>query len=255
MKQKLLLLALLISSILQSQEIPVNMVMIPSGEFIMGKNSGNPTDWQPEHKVYIDAFCMDKYEVTNQQYYEFCKAANHPFPEFWGLSRFKSGLEYPDHPVVGISYYDAEKYAKWAGKRLPTEAEWEYASRGGLIGKNFPWGGQEDSSMVNYGKKYGGILRVGTFRPNGYGLFDVSGNVWEWTSDNYGHDYYSGSPDRNPKGPVSGRFKVIRGGSWHSGTMCIQTYYRNGLSPSWVDFAVGFRCTKSIGKSSGNISK
>jgi iron(II)-dependent oxidoreductase len=147
---------------------------------------------------------------------------------------------------VGISFIDAVKYAKWAGKRLPTEAEWEYASRGGLIDKNYPWGDQIDSTNANYGKKYKSTLKVGTFKPNGYGLFDMGGNVWEWTSDNYGADYYMNSPDHNPKGPATGRFKVIRGGSWHSGAMCIQTYFRNGLPVSWVDYAVGFRCVKNI---------
>jgi formylglycine-generating enzyme required for sulfatase activity len=222
------------------------MVLIPAGEFTMGKNSSNPTDWQPEHKVHIDAFYMDISEVTNKQYYEFCMKTNNPLPEFWGLSKYKCGPEFPDYPVVGVSYFEADKYARWAGKRLPTEAEWEYASRGGLANNNFPWGDQVDSTKVNYGKKYKSPLKVGSFQPNGFGLFDISGNVWEWTSDNYGDDYYANSPDQNPKGPATGRFKVIRGGSWHSGAMCVQTYYRNGLPPSWIDFAVGFRCAKNI---------
>ena len=165
-------------------------------------------------------------------------------PQFWGIKEFRSGLDFPDYPVVGVSYFDAEKYARWSGKRLPTEAEWEYAARGGLIGKNFPFGDLIDSAKVNYGRKNRGILKTGSFQPNGYGLFDIAGNVWEWTSDNYASDYYSVSPSENPKGPEKGRFKVIRGGSWHSGAMCVQTYYRNGLPPSWVDFAVGFRCVK-----------
>ena len=113
------------------------------------------------------------------------------------------------------------------------------------MNKNFPWGDEIDSTKVNYGRKYKGVLKVGTFQSNGYGLYDIGGNVWEWTSDNYSDDYYSVSPGQNPRGPERGRFKVIRGGSWHSGAMCIQVYYRNGLSPSWVDFAVGFRCVKS----------
>jgi len=222
------------------------MVLIPDGEFNMGKNSQTYSDWQPEHKVKVASFYMDKYEVTNQQYYNFCIATKNPFPEFWGLNEFKSGLDYPDYPVVGVSFNDAEKYARWSGKRLPTEAEWEYAARGGLIDNNFPFGNQVDSTKVNYGKKYKGILKVGSFHPNGFGLFDITGNVWEWTSDFYESDYYTSSPFENPKGPERGRFKVIRGGSWHSGAMCVQTYYRNGLSPSWVDFAVGFRCVKDI---------
>ena len=248
MKQSILLLVLFLLSgpILKAQEIPLNMVLIPAGEFTMGKNSPNPTDWQPEHKVNIDGFFMDKYEVTNKQYHEFCIETNYPLPELWGMAQFKCGLEYPDHPVVGVSFADAVKFASWAGKRLPTEAEWEYAARGGLSGNNYPWGNQIDSTVVNYAKKYKSTLKVGTFKPNGYGLFDMGGNVWEWTSDFYDDNYYSNSTSQNPKGPPTGRFKVIRGGSWHSGGMCVQTYYRNGLSPSWIDFAVGFRCVKSI---------
>lgn len=88
----------------------------------MGKNTSNPTDWQPEHIVSVDAFYLDKYEVTNKQYYEFCIKTNNPLPEFWGSPQFKCSLDYPDHPVVGVSYSDAEKYAKYMGKRLPTEA-------------------------------------------------------------------------------------------------------------------------------------
>jgi formylglycine-generating enzyme len=246
MKHQLMILMILICEHTFSQVPDGDMVLIPAGEFVMGKNTTGQTDWQPEHQVFVDSFYMDKYEVSNKQYYDFCTKANYPLPEFWGLVQFKCGLEFPDFPVVGISFFDAQKYAAWAGKRLPTEAEWEYAARGGLSAKNFPWGDQADSSKVNYSKKYKGILKVGSFAPNGYGLFDVAGNVWEWTTDNYGHDYYKDSPKINPKGPETGRFKVIRGGSWHSGGMCVQTYYRNGLSPSWVDFAVGFRCAKNV---------
>jgi len=246
MKTITILTISLLFKLLQGQAPDPNMVLIPGGDFVMGKNTSNPTDWQPEHKVSIDAFYLDKYEVTNKQYYEFCLRTNNPLPEFWGSSQFKCSMDYPDHPVVGVSCTDAEKYAKWADKRLPTEAEWEYASRGGLQNTNFPWGDQIDSTMANYGKKYKTTLKVGTFKPNGYGLYDMSGNVWEWTSDYYGDDYYSNSPNRNPKGPLKGRFNVIRGMSWHSGAMCQQTYYRNGLPGSWVDFAVGFRCAKDI---------
>lgn len=246
MKKSALLFISFVCQLLHSQVPDSNMVLIPAGNFIMGKNTGNPSDWQPEHPVSIDAFYLDRYEVTNKQYYEFCIKTNSPLPEFWGSPQFKCSLDYPDHPVTGISYLNAEKYAKWAGKRLPTEAEWEYASRGGMQSRNFPWGDQIDSTKANYGKKFKTTLKVGSFKPNAYGIFDMSGNVWEWTSDNYGDDYYSKSPARNPKGPANSRFKVIRGGSWHSGAMCLQTYYRNGLSASWVDFAVGFRCAGDL---------
>jgi sulfatase modifying factor 1 len=245
MKSRLILPLLLICNSLFSQVSDPTMVLIPSGEFTMGKNSSGVTDWQPEHKVSVDAFYMDRYEVTNKQYFEYCTKTGTSLPEFWGLQQFKCSLDYPDYPVVGVSFMDAMKYAQWAGKRLPTEAEWEYAARGGLINCNYPWGNQIDSSLVNYGKKFKNTIKVGSFRPNGYGLFDMGGNVWEWTMDNYGDKYYANSPNQNPKGPDAGRFKVIRGGSWHSGAMCIQNFYRNGLSPSWIDFAVGFRCVKN----------
>jgi formylglycine-generating enzyme len=246
MKSKLILFALLIFNPIYSQDTDQKMVLIPAGEFIMGKNSSNVTDWQPEHKVSVDAFYMDKCEVTNKQYFEFCTMTGNPLPEFWGSTQFMCSLDYPDHPIVGVSFIDAIKYARWVGKRLPTEAEWEYAARGGLSNCNYPWGNQIDSTVANYGKKYKTTLKVGSFKSNGFGLFDMGGNVWEWTMDNYGDDYYANSQSKNPKGPESGRFKVIRGGSWHSGAMCIQTYYRNGLSASWIDFAVGFRCVKDL---------
>jgi sulfatase modifying factor 1 len=229
-----------------AQENSNQMIMIPSGEFVMGRNSAGPSDWQPEHNVKISSFYLDKYEVTNKQYYDFCKVTGNALPQFWGFDEFKSGLDYPDYPVVGITYFDAEKYARWCGKRLPTEAEWEYAAQGGLAGRNFPFADQPDSTKANYSRKYKGLLKIGSFKPNEYGIFDIAGNAWEWTSDNYGSSYYAASPYQDPKGPDYGRFKVIRGGSWHSGPMCIQTFYRNGLSPSWVDFAVGFRCAKSV---------
>jgi len=223
-----------------------DMVLIPAGEFIMGKNTAQPSDWQPEHPVKIDSLYMDSHEVSNSEYFEFCQATGYRLPQFWGMAAFSCGPDYPDHPVVGVSFFDAMKFAEWKGKRLPTEAEWEYAARGGLERNSYPWGEGIDSSLVNYGRKYGGTLKTGSFPPNAYGLYDMGGSVWEWTMDVYSDTYYAESPANNPTGPVRGRFKVIRGGSWHSGAMCIQTYYRNGLSPSWLDFAVGFRCVKDL---------
>lgn len=249
MKLTLFILTFLLSSQIFAQSDKVlNMVLIPKGEFKMGKNTPNQTDWQPEHQVAIDSFYLDLYEVTNRQYAEFCRVTNHAFPEFWGMEIFKCGPDFPDYPVVGVSWFDADAFAKWNGKRLPTEAEWEYACRGGLEDQNFHTANQIDSTRVNFARKYNGSLPVGKFAPNRFGLYDMPGNVWEWTADNYAADYYSYSPAANPLGPVAGRFKVIRGGSWHSGGMCVQNYFRNGLSPSWVDFAVGFRCAKSLNR-------
>jgi formylglycine-generating enzyme required for sulfatase activity len=183
MRTTLFLLATALCTSIFSQTPRDEMVLIPAGEFTMGKNSTSPTDWQPEHRVKVNSFYMDKYEVTNQEYYNFCMATKNPFPQFWGMKEFKSGLDFPRYPVVGVSHSDAEKCAKWSGKRLPSEAEWEYAARGGLSNKNYPLGDQTDSTMINYGRKYKGILEVGSFPPNGYGLYDITGNVWEWISD------------------------------------------------------------------------
>lgn len=246
---KTIFLTLVIIASIQSfsQDYQNNsMVLIPEIDYIMGKTTPYPSDWSPAHKVHIDSFLIDKYEVTNKEYFAFCEATGNPLPEFWGMKEFKSGLDFPDYPVVGVSLFDAEKYAKWAGKRLPTEAEWECAARGGRAEKNFPGGDQIDSTLANFGSKKRGVVKVGSYMPNGYGVYDMSGNVWEWVSDNYGSEYYKNSPIDNPKGPETARFKVIRGGSFHSGAMCVQTYFRNGLSGSWVDMAVGFRCAKSV---------
>lgn len=247
LKPIFLTLAIITSIHVFGQNNQINsMLLIPETEFTMGKNTPYPSDWSPAHTVHVDSFLIDKYEVTNKEYLAFCQATGNPLPEFWGMKEFKSGPEFPEFPVVGVSLFDAEKYAKWAGKRLPTEAEWECAARGGLVDKNFPLGDQVDSTLVNFGSKKRGVVKVGSYKPNGYGICDMSGNVWEWVSDNYGSEYYKNSPIDNPKGPETARFKVIRGGSFHSGAMCVQTYFRNGLSGSWVDMAVGFRCAKSI---------
>jgi len=222
------------------------MVLIPGGEFLMGKDGKG--DHSLAHKVYIDSFYIDKYEVTNNDYLKFCKETERKLPEFWEMEKFNSGGDFPDHPVVGINWRDAKAYAEWAGKRLPTEAEWEYAARGGLVGMNYPNGDSLDSASANYSLKgvVKGTLPVGSCPPNGYGLCDMAGNVGEWVSDYYDENYYQESPYDNPKGPEKGKFKVFRGGGWHSGPSCIRVYYRNALPKNWVDFAVGFRCAKDL---------
>ncbi len=232
----------------QSPKKSKKMVIIPGGEFIMGHGENAHHDFHPPHTVKIDSFYMDIHEVTNAQYFEFCQATGHKLPEFWGMDKFRCSLDYPDHPVCGVNWFDAQKYARWAGKRLPTEAEWEYAARGGMAGKEYPWGNYIDSTYANYKKYYKTSTATGRFSANKYGLYDMAGNVWEWTQDRYAANYYSQSHEENPRGPENGWFRVIRGGSWHSGDMCVRGYYRNGLSPNWVDFAVGFRCVKDIQK-------
>jgi formylglycine-generating enzyme required for sulfatase activity len=221
----------------------MEMVLIPGGEFFMGSEDGGD-DEVPVHKVYVDSFYMDKYEVTNAQYFKFCRETERDLPEFWEMEEFHSGLEYPNHPVIGVSWRDAKAYAEWAGKRLPTEAEWEYAARGGLVGKRFPSGDDLDTSVANFASE--GTVPVGSYPPNGFGLHDVAGNVAEWVSDYYHQDYYRFSPQRNATGPQEGKFRGVRGGGWHSGKWCCSVNIRNGLIDRWVDFNVGFRCAKDI---------
>jgi len=223
--------------------IEMEMVLLPGGEFSMGAQDGGVAD-NPVHKVYVDSFYMDKYEVTNAQYFSFCEETGRDLPEFWGMKEFHSGSNYPNHPVVGVSWRDAKAYAEWIDKRLPTEAEWEYAARGGLVGKDFPNGDDLDSSTGNFSSK--GTVPVGSYPPNGFGLHDMAGNVVEWVFDYYDKDYCRVSPYKNPAGPQEGRFRVIRGGGWHSGKGCNKVHFRNCLLGRWVDFNLGFRCAKDL---------
>jgi formylglycine-generating enzyme len=254
MKKKIfnyLIILLLFAMTLSGQETKKNdslIVLIPTGEFTMGKDIKNGLGFGPEHKVKVDSFFMDKYEVTNRDYLKFCQATGYNLPEFWNTDIFQSGEKYLDYPVVGIYWHEANKYAEWAGKRLPTEAEWEYAARGDLVGKDFPNGDkwskekarQDSSGWKNL------IEPVGKYEPNGFGLYDMGGNVWEWVADRYSETYYNESDYVNPKGPDKGANRVIRSGSWHSGEMCKKVFYRKGLISTWCDFAVGFRCAKDI---------
>jgi len=219
------------------------MVLIPAGEFVMGREGTG--DNSPPHTVRLGAFYLDRCEVTNAQYEAFCKATGRKLPFFWDMDAFRCGPGYPNHPVVGISWSDAGDYADWCGKRLPTEAEWEYAARGGLAGKRYVTGDALDSSQVNFTRS--GLkapAAVGSYAPNGYGLYDMAGNVQEWVADRYDAGYYKTSPAENPPGPEKGRFRVIRGGGWFTGPGCMGVDYRLALPSNWVDFNVGFRCAR-----------
>lgn len=224
------------------------MVLVPGGTFQMGKPSENGANYSPRHTVTVDSFMMDKHPVTNEKYMLFCTKAGHRLPEFWNVDLFRSGEEYLNYPVIGVSWADAMKYAQWAGKRLPTEAEWEYAARGGLAEHEFPDGNEWKYPRLKNdpGQWTNQIMEVGLREANGFGLFDMADNVWELVADRYADDYYDYSPVENPTGPAKGSNVVIRGGSWHSGAMCKKVYYRKGIPNSWIDFGVGFRCAKDL---------
>lgn len=204
------------------------------------------SDHRPVHEVAISAFQLSRTPITNAQYAGYCEATDRPYPEFWGHERFCSGTQFPNYPVVGVSWQDASEFAEWMDARLPTEAEWEYAARGGLEGMPYPFGDDIDPTKANYSHpKTPGLLPVGHFPPNGFDLLDMSGNVVEWVADRYTADYYACSPKHNPQGPDSGKHRVIRGGGWHSGPYCNRVYFRNALPANWVDFAVGFRIARN----------
>jgi sulfatase modifying factor 1 len=223
-----------------------DMVLVPAAEFMMG----GPEDglYDPAHEVFVDSFYIDRYEVTNAQYQKFCEETGKNWPEFWGMDEYHCGPDWPDHPVVGVSLSQARKFAEWAGKRIPTEAEWELAARGGLVGTKFPTGDELLPTDGNYrvGPDFLGTVPVGCYPPNGYGLYDMSGNVVEWVNDYFHPDFYKTSPYKNPTGPEKGYIAVIRGGGWHSGRMCCNVYTRNACKYSWVDIAVGFRCASDV---------
>ena len=214
-------------------------ISIPGGAFVMGAEVED--DHQPPHKVRVAGFVMDRHEVTNAEYAEFCRDTDRDLPEFWGIKELSSGADHPKHPVVGVTWHDAQAFCQWRGMRLPTEAEWEFAARGGLEGKKWPWGDEINPEKANYSPS-NGLVEVGSYPPNAFGLVDMAGNTSEWVADWYDLNYYLVSPAENPPGPEKTKYKAVRGGGWHSGPYCTRVYRRLGLLPYWVDINVGFRC-------------
>ena len=186
---------------------------------------------------------MDVTEITNARYRVFMQQTGHRQPPRWTDSNYNQ----PNQPVVGVYWHDAMVYATWAGKRLPTEAEWEYAARGGLVGKRYPWGDEITHDDANYlgigGKdKWSNAAPVGSFEANGYGLYDMAGNVWEWCADWYDKDYYQNSPAKNPLGPGTGTSRVLRGGGWYGKTCLLRVADRGCYDPDNRSEILGFRC-------------
>ena len=274
--------------------IPDDMVLIPAGEFLMGSKNENADDREkPIHNVYVDAFCIDKYPVTNRQYKEFIDAnPNWQKPtkqyrrkktrqivysilkKYHGRNYLADWIEndYPkekaNHPVTYVSWYAAMAYAEWIGKRLPTEAEWEKAARGGTVARRYPWGNRTDPANAEYSKDVGETYPVGKYPANNYGVHDMVGNVWEWCLDLYDADYYTNSTIRNPIAGVNSdedleilksdfwnirTDRVLRGGTHFTssepihiaarwGGKPIQTSYLSSLYFSQYMANIGFRC-------------
>ena len=256
------------------------MVCVPSGNFLMGSQADAISSLlefdrrvskeffraeYPQHEVFLSSFYIDRYMVTNAQYQLFMQATGHPAPKYWriapdtgGKSPFPVGEKNPDHPVVGVAWQDASAYCKWSGKRLPSEAEWEKAARGGLMGQIYPWPSRIkeriNSQLSREKANYGGVggpdrwhwtAPVGSFPPNQYGIFDMAGNGFEWCNDWYAEDYYSRSPASNPLGADTGLTRVLRGGSWNNnlyGKYQMRCAYRFHLRPKTRNMVIGFRC-------------
>ena len=223
-----------------------SMALVPAGEFTMGSAAGD-SDEQPEHRVYLDAFLIDKYEVSVGQYAAFLQAKGVEPPTDWKT------MNQPAHqkrPAANMDSVDAAGYCKWVNKRLPTEAEWEKAARG-TDGRIYPWGNEPPTPRhANFGKRdwnnHGSLEPVGSFEEgkSPYGLYDMAGNVWEWVSDWYDFRYYKSSPSKNPTGPSSGGTKVIRGGAWNGNARALRSANRSVISPTDQGLT-GFRCAKN----------
>lgn len=237
-------------------------VIVPAGEFIMGTDQAREDEY-PEHKVYLDAFEIDCYEVTNAQYWEFLdymkKTNDHSkcfkgepsnkdhTPRFWDNEYYNV----PDYPISRVDWYDAYAYAAWAGKRLPTEAEWEKTARG-QDGRIFPWGNGWDTTRCNLS---GEPKPVGSMESGKsvYGCYDLSGSVYEWCADWYLDTYYEEAPYKNPKGPETGLRRSIRGGSRFSKPFQVRANIRKSEQPNLFNLALGIRCVKDVKEKQGDL--
>ena len=234
-------------------------VYVPAGEFEMGSEDGD-SDEQPIHTVYLDAFWIDQTEVTNAMFATFLNDQGNQ--NEGGMTWLDAGDEdvlikqngsewqpvsgYGDHPVIEVSWYGAQAYCEWAGRRLPTEAEWEKGARG-TDGRTYPWGEGIDCSLAQYLGCSGETVPVGS-KPDGaspYSALDMAGNVWEWVADWYDSDYYGNSPSNNPEGPASGGSRVLRGGSWLDDDGSVRSANRLRDTPDDSRLNLGFRCARS----------
>ena len=237
---------------LNIEQINYSLVKVPDGQFLMGTiptGLRKSDHEEPQREVTLDAYYIGKFHVTNAQYLQFVEATRYPLPQFHADPRFNP----PDCPVVGVTWYDAEAFLAWIEQstgeayRLPTEAEWEKAARGN-DGREYPWGDAWESSKANTSEsRIKRLTPVGSF-PDGvsvYGCYDAAGNAYEWCSDWFHPETYKHAPAVNPQGPVSGRRKVIRGGSWVArGEFAARCANRAAYEPIQSVHNVGFRIVK-----------
>jgi len=224
------------------------MRRIPEGYFWMGWDDGRD-DEKPRHRVWVDAFELAAYQTTNEEYSRFLEATRHAKPLFWNDSNFNQTKQ----PVVAVSWLDAVAYCEWltlaCGKlyRLPTEAEWERAARGGVENAAYPWGDCPPEKLPEYANRWKTAPEpVGLYSPNAYGLFNLGDNVHEWCSDWYDAGYYACSPERNPSGPAVGVRRASRGGSWRHHIKVTRTAARSSIPPEFKYADYGFRIARNL---------
>ena len=226
------------------------MVLVPAGELTMGSHEGEgESNEHPLHTVDLDAYYIDQYEVTVDPYSRFLFQTKRANPDYWSGGAGRNAQK----PIVGINWDDAQAYCEWAGKRLPTEAEWEKAARG-TDKRTYPWGESKPNfSTANFGKDMNldvlpsqKLKAVGSYEQgkSPYGAYDMAGNVGEWVADWLGLDYYGQTSKKNPTGPSDGTYKILRGGSWADTPADLRSAYRLWGTPTGRHAYVGVRCAQ-----------
>ena len=224
------------------------MVLVPAGRFLMGSEDGQENE-RPVHRVSVSAFWLGACQVTNAEYAAFTDATGKERPPFWNDPNFN----HPRQPVVAVSWFEAAQYCQWlrglhsGSYRLPTEAEWERAARGGIEGQLFPWGDAPPESLPRYAERWKGAPEaVGRVGPNQFGIYDLGTNVHEWCSDWFQADYYALSPECDPRGPETGERRASRGGSWRHHIKVTRCAARSSIPPQFKYADYGFRVASDV---------